>query len=234
MKIIGLALILSFLCSLASAQENQEQTQAVDSATGERYVRDYLFVPVRSGASAGHRVVHKGLKSGTQVTLLGKTQDKYTLIKTSKGLEGWVLSQYLVEKPTAALLLKQARQTIEQLSKQAGPISENLIAAESQNRQFQQEIKQLTRENKKLTKELERIKDLSSNAISLDQDNNNLRANMEQLKNSNDTLNAENQRLEQDLKHQGFMNGVLAVLVGVIITFSIQYLTKSRGRSEWA
>ena len=44
----------------------------------------------------------------------------------------------------------------------------------------------------------------------------------------------ENQRLEENLKNDDFINGALAVIFGIIVTLIIQYLAKSNKRSsEW-
>ncbi len=248
--IAALLLILSQTYSMLSyAEENTEQN-AEESISAEavtetaepqtyteevRYIKDTLYVPLRSGDSSGHRVVHKGLKSGSQVMLLQSNKETgYSLVRTTRGTEGWLRSQYLLEQPTAALLLKQAEKTIQQLSSKAGPMSEKLITAEKKNQSLDREIKKLTRENNSLTKELARIKNLSSNVVELDQENKELLKDSELKKDKLDSIKAENQRLEDRLKHEGFINGALAVLLGIIATLVIQYLIKSGRRNDWA
>ena len=234
MKKLSILFVLLCLSSVSIAQEESTITEAL-TPLGERYVRDYLFVPLRSGATSGHRVVHKGLKSGTLVTLLKVDETaNYSLVRTSKGTEGWIPSQYLIEEPTAEIKLKQAQTTISQLTSEAGPISERLINQEKTNQQLDKQVKTLERQNNQLQKELERIKNLSKNAVQLDEQNNSLRKELESVKNKRDTLSAENQRLEDNLKHEGFFNGVFAVILGILATLAIQYLNQSRKRSEWA
>ena len=200
-----------------------------------RYIRDYLYVPLRSGNSSSHRIVHKGLKSGTQVSLLQTDEESgYSLIRTSRGTEGWLRTQYLLENPTASIRLKQAENTIAQLSNEAGPMSERLINLENKNQQSISNIKQLERKNNTLTKELERIKSLSKNVVSLDDENKNLLADNELMRNERDSLKAENQRLEDQLKRDEFINGALAIILGMIATLAIQYFTGSKRRSDWA
>ena len=246
----ALLLILSQIYSVLSyAEENALQNtnaNADTNATVEtdepqtyteevRYIKDTLYVPLRSGDSSGHRVVHKGLKSGTQVMLLQSNKETgYSLVRTTRGTEGWLRSQYLLEQPTAILLLKQAEKTIQQLSSKAGPMSEKLITAEKKNQSLDREIKKLSRENNSLNKELARIKNLSSNVVALDQENKEILKDNELKKDKLDSVKAENQRLEDQLKHEGFINGSLAVLLGIISTLVIQYLVKSGRRNDWA
>ena len=206
-----------------------------EAAQKSVYIRDFLFVPLRSGESSTHRIVHKGLKSGTEVTLIQTNEESgYSQIKTSRGKEGWLKTQYIQEQPTANILLRQAQATIEQLSSKAGPMSEKLIAIEQQNQKLNSKLKQSERKINSLNKELERIKGLSENQITLDEKNKELMQQNQLLKNKKDTLDAENQHLENELKHEGFMNGTLAVILGMIATLVIQYMTRSRKRSDWA
>ena len=68
------------------------------SLTDEVYIRDTLYVPLREGESSEHRIIHRGIKSGTALERLKiNEQTGYTRVQTGKGLEGWLLTQYLVE-----------------------------------------------------------------------------------------------------------------------------------------
>ena len=69
---------------------------------GIRYVSDNLTVPLRSGPSNGHRILHRGLPSGTRLTVLGEDADAgFINIRTDRGTEGWIPTQYLVAEPIA-------------------------------------------------------------------------------------------------------------------------------------
>ena len=226
----------SLLISLNVFTFAQDEASTESAAPiGERYIRDYIYVPLRSGTSNSHRIVHKGLKSGVIVSLLDEDKDSnYSLVRTSKGIEGWVPSQYLIDQPTAAIKLKEANQTIKQLTQNTGPLSEKLVAAEKQVQTLTRDLQKLEREHKSLQKELERIKGLSSDAIHLDENNKSLLKELELTKNETDTLKAENNRLQTELTNNDFWYGVLAIIVGMIATVTIQNFAKSRKRSEWA
>lgn len=76
-----------------------------------RYVSDILYVPLRSGSSSKNRIVHKGLKSGTPITLLEEVEG-WAKVKTRRNLEGWIQSRYLLKSPTAGIKLAQAQQKL--------------------------------------------------------------------------------------------------------------------------
>lgn len=244
-----LFIIFSQLCVTQSMAQDtvQDNTQdSTDSSSaktvvnplaviGIRYINDSLYVPLRSGGSSGHRIVHKGLKSGTKLSLLQSDEtSQYSLVRTSKGLEGWIPTQYLIAEPTAALQLKEAEKMIAELTRTTGPIGEKLIAAEKNNQQLTRELKQLEEEKNQLANELEHLKSLSSNVVELDNINKRTLNELELLKSKRDTIKMENERLKNRLKNDDFINGALAVIFGIIVTLIIQYLAKSNKRSsEW-
>ena len=55
------------------------------------YIKDTLYVPLRGGQSQGHRILHRGLKSGLKLERL-ETNDEtgYSKVRTEAGLEGWL------------------------------------------------------------------------------------------------------------------------------------------------
>jgi SH3 domain protein len=83
--------------------------------------------------------------------------------------------------------------------------------------------------------ELSQLKQISGKAVQLDTDNRRLVVSSEQLRSQLDTLEAENQRLQDKVDSEDFLNGALAVLLGVIITLVVPRLwPKRRKSSSWA
>ena len=86
-----------------------------------------------------------------------------------------------------------------------------------------------------ITDELTQLKQISSKALQLDADNRRLVVDSEQLRSQQDMLEAENQRLHDKVDSEDFLNGALAVLLGVIITLVVPRLwPKRRKSSSWA
>lgn len=197
-----------------------------------RYVSDVLYVPLRSGNSNQHRIVHKGLKSGSAITLLEEA-DGWSRVRTSRNLEGWIQTRYLLKKPTASLKLVRANKKIDQLTSKAGPIGEKLLDAENQIQQLESAVQTLEREKNRQGKEFDRVKGLSGDQIRLDRDNKALHQSNEELRNELDTVKAENTRLSTKLLSNDIMYGAIAVLLGLIATLVTQHLTRSRKRTEW-
>ena len=93
-------------------------------AESQGYVADVFYVPLHSGASTKHRIVHRGLKTGTSLTIL-QTDDKagFTQVRTQSGIEGWIQNQFISNTPIARTLLKQAQQQRSELQSQLSSIS---------------------------------------------------------------------------------------------------------------
>ena len=89
----------------------------VAMADDTRYVTDQLEITLRSGQSTKHQIIRM-LPSGTPVELLETDEEtKYSRIRTSDdGTEGWVLSRYLDEQPSARERLIKTNQQVKQLT----------------------------------------------------------------------------------------------------------------------
>lgn len=199
-----------------------------------RYIRDELHVPLRSGQSSQHRIVHKGLISGTRVTVLETNESgTYSKVKTKNGTEGWIQTQYLNPQPAARDLLNAARTNISRLEEKNSELSQQLKAITSKASTAAQQLSQLSADNSEKLEELERIKTISANAIQLNEDNRRLLEENQKLKNEVEILSTDNRRLEDNHENEAFLNGGLLVLIGVMITLIVPRLWPSK-RTDWA
>ncbi|MBL4827346.1 MAG: TIGR04211 family SH3 domain-containing protein [Spongiibacteraceae bacterium] len=229
MKRFILILTSLILCSELHSQENTEQlNQEI------RYIRDVLYVPVRSGQTSKHRIVHKGLISGTKLFLLDNDEDSgYSLIRTEKGTQGWIPNRYLSFDPAGRDLHQQAQQRITQLQQKNSTLTLQLAKLRTQDKQSQNKITEFNSQNQDLNNKLKHITQLSANAIALDSENKKLSQLHQSLKNQVDVLTADNKNLLDNNENDAFLNGVFAVLIGVVIALIVPRL-RSKKSSEWA
>ena len=81
------------------------------------YISDRLTVPVRSGPSNANRILHRGLPSGTRLTILARDETSgFVQIRTDGGTEGWLPAQYLVSEPIARDRLVAANRRVDELT----------------------------------------------------------------------------------------------------------------------
>lgn len=209
-------------------------TVPVASAQQTRYISDSLAITLRSGAGNQYRIL-KSLDSGTPVTVLQTDEENgWSQVQASDGTEGWVLTRFLMDQPSARAQLRQAQATIQHLTDNSQPLRKQVLELEQSKQALQARVDKLTASNSGLSKQLQHVKEISSNAITTDQQNKKLMENNQMLQNRLGVLKAENERLKDDSNKEWFMNGALAVIFGVILTLVIPRLVPRKKRSDWA
>jgi len=201
-----------------------------------RYISDKQYIPVRSGAGNQYRVTHKGLPSGTRLTVRQMSDDGvWAEIVTDGGTEGWIRAQYLMQEVPAEAKLGAALKRAEESDQRAGAMAAELATLKGEQSELETEAADSSNQAESLAQELAQLKQISGNAVQLDADNRRLVVEAENLRSELNMLQAENRRLEDKLQSEDFLNGALAVLLGVIITLVVPRLwPKRRKSSSWA
>lgn len=197
-----------------------------------RWISDVLTVPLRSGPSTGHRILHRGLPSGTALEVLETDKDSgFTRVRTPDGTEGWVNTQYLVAEPIARDRLAQAARRIESLERQLAERSQSVSALTSEGQAANADRDALTREVSRLEVELAELKRVSAAAVTADERNRQLAELNDRLQQEVDALIGELHTLQDDLNTRGMWIGGGLVLAGLLAGA----LLKSRPRrSGWS
>ena len=206
------------------------------TAQDVQYITDTLYVPVRSGKGTEYRIVHRGLPSGTRVQVQEEDSDSgYSRIVTAGGTEGWVLTRYLMDTPAAAQRLETLQQRYDAITGDESSLRAQLAEARSAIAEKDAEASDLQRALAETRQELKDVKRISANALTLDNANRRLAQETQVMQTRIELLEADNQRLKDSDENQAFINGALAVLLGVIITLVVPRLRpKRRPSSSWA
>ena len=201
-----------------------------------RYITDELFVPVRSGQGTQYRIVHRGLPSGTRVTVRETDEESgYSLIVTDGGTEGWLLTRYLDSERPAEDRLSELQAKYKAMLGDEDSLRSQLVAAQERAETLTAEKEELRGELEETRGELTEVRRVSANALNLDQMNQRLAEESQVLKTRVEILEADNLRMKESRESQAFRNGALAVLLGVVITLLVPRLwPRRRRRSEWA
>ncbi|MEK9766926.1 MAG: TIGR04211 family SH3 domain-containing protein, partial [Thalassolituus sp.] len=158
----------------------------------------------------------------------------FTHVKTDKGTEGWVRTQYLLDEPIAKEKLIFANRELDNLNaeletarKQLGELQKEVEAAKS-------ERASTNRSNSELERELERIRTVSENALALDEKSRKLTLRNQELELQVGTLSAENQELRSDASVSYLIYGGGLVVIGIIGGLILPGLRGRRSNSGWA
>ncbi len=200
-----------------------------------RYISDEIFVVMHRGPGTEYRWRAR-LTPGTRLTLQRMSDDgKWAEVSTDRGTSGWVQAEYLSSETPAQLQLPEALQRAEGLDSRNRELDQELQALQSERDGLLQQISDSEAQLRSVTEELTQLKQISGKAVQLDGDNRRLVEEAEDMRAQLGTLQAENQRLNDKLRSEDFINGALAVLLGVIITLVVPRLWPKRRRSSsWA
>ncbi len=199
------------------------------------YIDDTLLVPLRSGEGLQFRIVHKGVKSGTKVELIGhNTGSGYSHIKTPEGIAGYLPTRYLVKNEIARDRLVKVSMQLEKSQTTSNQLQSELKELQQKFNTLSTEHDQLTRQSDTTSSELKKVKSISSNALSLDQRNRELRETNQELKNEVELLTADNQRLKDKSETSFMMIGAALVLLGVMLALIVPWLKPTKKNESWA
>jgi SH3 domain protein len=158
------------------------------------------------------------VRSGSPVEVLETNNSAgWTRVRTPSGDEGWMLSRYLSAEPAGRQELVAAQKRIEDLSRD--------------NREVTGERNRLMNESDKLAEELARLKDLSANAIALETTNKRLQASVERLELEVSTLKEENRLLGTNVKRDWFLAGGGVLFIGLLLGLILPRVRWRRKRS---
>lgn len=170
-----------------------QTSDAADAAT--RYVTDEFLITLRSGQSTQHEI-RQQIKSGTPVEVIRQGRD-YTHVRLASGVEGWVLSRYLMDMPSGRDRLGALQKKYQQL--ESG---------------FEQRVK---REKAALQKKIARLEALAQKPLTLEKENNKLTTQLAAEKQRYEALRAESEILKSPLKDRHwFTTGALTVIGSII------------------
>jgi SH3 domain protein len=196
------------------------------------WVSDEFTVPVRSGPSDGHRIVHRGLPSGTELEVLGvNAAAEYTHIRAAGGVEGWISSQYLVKQPVARIQLVTANNRIQALERQLAQRGEALTELKSTSSEAASHGDRLAAQVAKLEAELADVKQVSAGALAEHTRSEELASLNARLRAEVDDLTDESQRLESNTEQRWLLIGGALVIGGMLAGVAIKARPR---RSGWS
>ena len=165
MKAFLLSLLILYTSALYAQDENE--TKPTTNSPKTVYITDALQLKLNS-AKNGEGDELDSLHSGDVLTLL-KDQGTYSMVRTKDGVEGWVTSFYLTEKPPAQRALKDVQNqlaqrdaSIRQLKKQLKDVTPAEQSNTSKNpgllAELESKVVLLNQENVMLTNEKEQLR----------------------------------------------------------------------------
>jgi len=209
------------------------------AAEDDRYVIDVIWVSLRDGPGTEYKVLDSGLRSGTAMKVIGTSEDGKWLnviLQAGKKTEGWIPKRYVTSTQIARDRLKTAENELASLKSSLSKATNSLNNLKSVSLENSQDLSKIQKERNALKKELERIQEISANAMTLDMRNGELLSENQQLKNELDVLKVENQYLIESNVSQEWLVGGGIALLGLLAGVFLARAGKRTGASQdsWA
>ena len=224
-------LIYLFLLSFSSLALTMQTLAAVGDVN---YISDVLNVPLRSGPSTAHRILHRGLPSGTQLTILATDEEaSFTKVRTNGGMEGWVRSQYLIGEPIARVKLATAEKRLQVLKAKIDKERETHASLQSEYKETEANNRTLSSKVEALAKELAELKIISADPINEHARNVELTRQNTRLVGEVDELFSKARRLEENVQLQWLLYGGALVFIGLILGVVIKARPRKTSYSRY-
>ncbi len=217
MKTLVLILMLLSVSGLASAESM-------------RYVTDETKIPVRTGKSLQNKILRM-VPSGTIITVLEETEDGYSLVKTAEGIEGWMLTRYLMDEPSGRDQLADLQRRFEQLESKSNQYKGKVYNLASGKEELEMRNRELQGQNHRLTEELESLRRKAARPIEISRQNSILQQQLEEGRVSLRKLQNENQLLKEKTKRNWFLTGAGVTLGSLFLGLIIPRIPWRKRRS---
>ena len=232
MKYLFLAISVLALSLSNTAFAEESTAEKVYPQEKTVYVTDEFLVPLRETPCSRCTIVHRGIKTGTKMRLL-EVVDGWGHLVTSRGKEGWMEAQYLVDEPIARIKVNQQQKELAELKKLNSALDRDFQELRAESKALRDQLDSSLGDNETVAQELAEIRAISADAITLNQQNEQLVKNNHMLQRENDALKANVDDLQKDKRNESFLYGGLTVFLGAILVILIPKLRGRKRFSEW-
>lgn len=181
-----------------------------------RYVSDELEITMRNGKGVKFGI-RRMLTSGTRLTVLESDDSGYSKVRTAGGTEGWVLSRYLSNVPSARNRVADSEQKAANLELELAKAREEIATLSSQKDEAGSQNMTLKGTAQRLQKELDDLKRTASNAVALENENRRLKEQIQQTDHQMQSLTHENNTLKDSEAKNWFLVGAAVLFGGIIL-----------------
>lgn len=199
---------------------------SVPSIAADKYVSDVIYIPVRSEKSPQASILQQGIASGTKLNFIreetGSDDNLWSLVITPGGTEGWVRSQNLTDKPTAALQLAALPSA-----------TRDQLELQNENARLREQLEKIQQEHQQLLADTEDMRQAATTAFNLEEEHQRMTKDNQILQTQADVLNAENEKLKNTDRFNHWIYGGGLVFGGVFLSFILQAFGRRKRRSEW-
>jgi SH3 domain protein len=183
----------------------------------QRWVTDQLAVDMRRGQSNRHAITRM-VPSGTAVELVQTDKASgYSRIRTPSGVEGWVLSRYLLAQPPARLRLPELETRVSLLRDQQANLSGELQAVRRERDELRQRVSGLETSGRGMEVQLTEARMLSADTAKIAEQNRILGRKLATAERQVSDLGERNRALADQVRRDWFVAGAGVLGAGLAL-----------------
>lgn len=130
-----------------------------------RYVSDRLEITLRSGPGIQYKILEL-LTSGQAVEIL-EAGPEWSRVRVGRESEGWVLNRYLIDRPTARIMLDRLENRHRALQERASTLEEENAQLQARNAQLSEALAASQKEARQLRESYDQLKTESAEFLAL-------------------------------------------------------------------
>ncbi len=197
------------------------------------YVSDELKVPMRSGASNGHRIM-KFIRSGASLTVLDASDDgKFTQVELGDGKSGWLLTENIMNVPSGRDRLAVSSKKLTKSGQQVKELKSAIAELKSEIGKLKNNQNTLQSERTNLSNSLEDLKITAANPLSLSKKNKQLKKELSKVRDNEAALEKDNQQLRSNVMQEWFLIGGAVSIGSLILGLILTRINWRRKRDSW-
>ena len=203
----------------------------ISSAETTRYVSDQLEITMRNGQGVKF-AIKRVLTSGDRLDLIEADSSGYSKVRTIEGVEGWVLTRYLMNAPSVRNLVADSAQKVANLELELAETKEELKNVSTKVATSDSKSMALKETSQRFKKELDSLKVTASSSIALSKENIQLKEQIQQTDIRIQGLVLENTAMKNSDSQSWFLTGVAVLLGGIILGLILPRLRLQR-KNSW-
>ena len=222
------SLILTLLAMMSLGNTDIVQAE-------ERYITDIIYVPMRSGPGNEYRILHRGLRTGTRMTILeADAGNNYSKVSLGDGTEGFILTQYLINQAPARERLPGEQEKSRQLAADLAKSRSELEQKDAELTTTKTKLKNISRMLDKKTTELVALREATAAPVALDRRNKQLMEENLHLKSNLEVTQTENTQLVRNNSIRWYLYGGGTILMGILLGLFLPMIRiKKKAASDW-
>ena len=181
------------------------------------WVSDEFEVTLRTGPSTSN-AIELMVSSGTGLEVLEEDPESgYTRVRTGGGTEGWVLTRYLMDEPSAREQLDTLTRQLTSAAEEGASMGSQLNAIRGEYESANRTIEQLEQNNERLQSQLDDVTQKAAKTLAIDQQNQDLQQKLTDAEIQVNVLEQEKDRLLRQSNRNWFITGALVLIGGVLL-----------------